>query len=452
MKIYHISVLLCVSVFSGAAQPLLRIDIPRTKRALPEGSDRQGTAPAFAIRGMKGWAWLAEQYLSEIPVMAKYRMNFLMNCYSSLWDLGERGRWVTNRKMNFWYKPLPAARKRDFERIVRSCQRHSIEFCFSLNPNLMSDRPFNYNSREDLEMLWSHYAWMQSLGVKWFNVSLDDIGERLEADGQAKLLNEILQRLRKRDREAQLVFCPTWYAGTGEAAKETPNRLGSGDTPGQRYTRTLAQKLDPDIYLFWTGSEVCPLTISKEDALKYRALARHRLLLWDNYPVNDQHASLHLGPVRGRGADLAEVLSGYIGNALSFQNEANRIPMLTIADYLWNPRAYDPERSIGQTIAHLGETEEQREALRDLVELYPGRLWDGSRLTGWNSLRERFRRLLEAGSRAESEALADRAEVTYGRLGKAFPGKFEATRELLSSDIRAMRAEFAKAFSAARPQ
>lgn len=182
------AVLLLVST-AFAAGPPLHVTLPSEPRAFPEGSGRS----AFALRGMKGWAWSPEQYLAEIPVMARYRMNFLMNCYSSLWELGERGRWVTDRKMNFWYRPLPPARKRAFEQVVASAKSHGIQFCFSLNPNLMSDRPFDYSSPADLESLWQHYAWMQSLGVKWFNVSLDDIGERIDAAGQARLLNSTLR-------------------------------------------------------------------------------------------------------------------------------------------------------------------------------------------------------------------------------------------------------------------
>ena len=399
-----------------------------------------GAQSRFEIRGMKGWAWSPEQYLAEIPVMAKCRMNFLMNCYSSLWDLGEHGRWVTDRKMNFWYRPLPETRKRSFEKVVRSAKEHGLQFCFSLNPNLRSDRPFDYNSPQDFELLWRYYDWMQSLGVQWFNLSLDDIGERIEANGQARLLNQLLARLRKRDPGAQLIFCPTWYAGTGEAARESSHRLGRGDTPGHRYTRILAEQLHPDIYLFWTGSDVGPLQITRQDAEKYRALVRHRIFLWDNYPVNDQRPTLHLGPLTGRDPSLPEVVSGYIGNPLGFQNEANRLPMLTIAGYLWNPAGYNPDRSIGQAILHLGQTPEQREALRELVELYPGRLHDGSMSTAWNALRHRFDQLSKPGDRAAAGELLDRATLAARHLRKAFPGRFQATLEVLDEDIRAMRA------------
>ena len=36
------------------------------------------------------------------------------------------------------------------------------------------------------------------------------------------------------------------------------------------------------------------------------------------------------------------------------QNEINRIPLATCADYAYNPRAYDPSRSVGQAILGRG--------------------------------------------------------------------------------------------------
>jgi hypothetical protein len=109
--------------------------------------------------------------------------------------------------------------------------------------------------------------------------------------------------------------------------------LGAGDTLGVRYTKELAEKLDPDVYLFRTGPGVFSLTTTAEDAENYERLSRHRVFIWDNYPVNDQNPTLHLGPLMGRDPRLARVVDGYVSNPLSSQNEANRIPMLTIADY-----------------------------------------------------------------------------------------------------------------------
>lgn len=459
--LYGIALLLVLSRFELAeygATPqesnarTFGVVLPERVRPLPEPLSPDHAVPSFKFRGLKGWAWVPEQYLAEIPVMSKYKMNFLMNCYTSLWDLEDHGTWarMPSNLSNHWYRPLPQEKKQAYERVARECKKHGIEFCFSVNPNLSSDRPFDYNDPKDLEALWQHYAWMQGLGVRWFNISLDDISQRIDAAGQAKLVNAVLRRLRVKDPEANMTFTPTWYAGPNGSEGESSPRLGMGDTPGVRYIRELAEKLDPDVYLFWTGPEVCPLTITAKGAEEYQRLSKHRLFIWDNYPVNDQNPTMHLGPLMGRDPQLARAVEGFVANAQSPQNEANRIPLLTIADYTWNPEAYDSARSIGQSVVHLCQTREQRLALKDLVELYPGRLVDGSLSTGWNSLRSRFLATLDKDSANAALDVIKNAEGVSRRMAEVFPSEFALARRTLDADIAGMREEFAKKYPSAK--
>ena len=120
------------------------------------------------------------------------------------------------------------------------------------------------------------------------------------------------------------------------------------------------------------------------------------------------------------------------------QNEANRIPLLTIADYLWNPQQYDPTRSIGQSIAHLGDTSAKRQILSNLVELYPGRLWDKSKFSGWNSLRARFDQLLQHRERSEARGLLTKAQVTLKQMKAIFPDSRSSGTQVLEQDVTAM--------------
>ena len=426
------------------------VTLPQRIEALPFGSERSGSRPAFAIRGVKGWAWSPEQYLAEIPVLAKYRLNFLINCYTSLWELGPHGALAAGRSINLWYRPLSPEKKAGFEKVIRACQEHGVTFCFSINPNLRSDRAFDYDHADDMNALWQHYAWSQKLGVRWFNISLDDINTGINAAGQARAVNGLLQRLRVHDPQAQLTFCPTWYSGTGDSGIETNTTLGikvgslarGVETPGVLYTKALAEKLHPDVYLFWTGPDVCSLTISAEQARRYKALCGHRILLFDNYPVNDQAPTLHLGPFSGRSADLCSAIDGYFLNSMSYQNEANRIPVLTLADYLWNPQQYDPARSIGQAIAHLADTPAWREVLCNLVELYPGRFWDKSKLTEWNSLRARFDQLLQRGEQSEARRLFAKANATLQKMKTMSSDAWSSGEEVLEEDVAAMVRRF----------
>lgn len=428
-----------------------QIQLPTQIAPLPFRSAK--SQPSFKLRGIKGYAWSPEQYLAEIPVMAKYGLNFLMNCYSSFWDLGPHGAWVTDRPMNFWYRPLADGKRLAFEEVIHSCQKHGITFCLSINPNLKSDRPFDYANPKDLDALWQHYAWAQKLGVTWFNISLDDIDRNISAEGHAALVNTMLDRLRKVDPRAQLTFCPTWYAGTGEAEIETSHMLGrrkrtspnaDTETPGMKYVKTLAEQLHQDVYIFWTGPVVESPTITVAQATRYKTLIKHRVILWDNYPVNDQLPTLDLGPSRGRDPELHAVLDGYMSNSMGYENEANRIPLLTIADYLSNPREYDPERSIGQSIMHLANTRAKREALRSFIELYPGRLWDGTSRAQWNSLRALFEQYLAQNKRQDAQALATRAKDTLAQLKPMFQDEWTSGTRILEMDVNAMHERLAK--------
>jgi len=384
-----------------------------------------GREPGFKFRGTKGWMWTPPQYLSEIPVLAKYKMNFLMNCYTSMCDV-EHYKWG-DPNVNRWWEPLPEEKKAAYAKVVKACQEQGISFCFSMNPNLCSKRFVNSGEAKDVEALWQHYAWAQGLGVKWFNISLDDISQGIDAAAQAKVVNQILRRLREKDPGAQMIFCPTYYWGDGTGKEQKP------------YLETLARELDRDVYVFWTGDAVVG-RITRKAAETFRGIVQRRLFLWDNYPVNDARPTMHLGPVTGRDPDLCEVIDGYMSNPLCQQNEANRIPLLTCADYAYNPGAYDPVRSIGQAIVHLAETPAQRDVMRDLVEAYPGMLIYGNGDTGFNAVRHKYAQITGMPhSRQAAEAYIEYLERLAVRMKEAFPHGYVAETKTLDTDIQSLR-------------
>ena len=180
--------------------------------------------------------------------------------------------------------------------------------------------------------------------------------------------------------------------------------------------------------------------ISVRAAEGFRAAVGHRLVIWDNYPVNDRTGALHLGPVSGREAGLAHVAFGYMSNPHAPQNEINRLPLATCADFAWNPWAYDPARSIGQALLRFGGTRAGAETLKSLVELYPGNLACGVPRTDYNSLAEEFGRLLAGpDGRAAAGELVVRAEAVAAALDPQFPSRFADARRMLRADIARLR-------------
>jgi len=398
-------------------------DLPAETRPFPEPLP-EGKQPGFKIRGIRGWGWAPEQYLAEIPVLAKYKMNFLMNCYISLFEYYPRH--GVQFPSNKWWVPVPSPKREGFEEVVRACKKHGIEFCFSMNPQVRSTRPLSYDSEKDIDDLWAHYAWMQGLGVKWFSLCVDDIGQGDDPHGQAKVVAEILRRLRATDPGAQMIFCPTHYHGWGT---------------GDAYLATLSLELPEDVYVFWTGPQIISLSIPTECAKSYRNAIKRRLIIWDNICANDAAPVLHLGPVSRYDASLCEVADGYIFNPHHPQNEINRIPMLTCADYAYNPWAYDPKRSIGQAILHLADTPGQRQLLKDLVELYPGRTALRGRTHCRSPLINRFYTVFdEPKGIEEAEAILAQVKGIATRLQAEFPGRYAATLETIQYHISQMQA------------
>jgi hypothetical protein len=132
-----------------------------------------------------------------------------------------------------------------------------------------------------------------------------------------------------------------------------------------------------------------------------------------------------------------------MSNPLCPQNDINRIPLFTCADYALSPAAYDPLRSIGQAIEALAPDAPQQQALKHLVELYPGMLLYGRTGTGYNPVLERFRALLQSpDGKARAKAFKTRVRSVLEELDTAFPGQYKKTKETLRSHLDQMSEDF----------
>jgi hypothetical protein len=201
------------------------------------------------------------------------------------------------------------------------------------------------------------------------------------------------------------------------------------------YLEAIGNELHPDAYVFWGGDGSVTQRVSRLAAESYRDTVKHRLILWDNYPVNDGYPTLHLGPLTGRDPTLCEVIDGYMSNPMAPQSQINRIPLATCADYAYNPKAYNSVRSIGQAILRWAKTEPQQMALKELVEAYPGFLVTGGG-TRANAIRAKLEALSEAPeSREAAETLLRKMEGILERLESQFPNLFSDARKTVRDDI-----------------
>jgi hyaluronoglucosaminidase len=118
---------------------------------------------------------------------------------------------------------------------------------------------------------------------------------------------------------------------------------------------------------------VVSTTVTPNDGDEFSKVVRRKPKLWDNYPVNDYFRDnkparlrLNLGPFVGRSTDLCDHLAGYLSNPMN-EWEASKLPLLTLADYLRDPKLYSSEESFQNSVSELYSHEEAYEQLRAII-------------------------------------------------------------------------------------
>lgn len=136
---------------------------------------------------------------------------------------------------------------------------------------------------------------------------------------------------------------------------------GTRDSPYLRAIRADGG-LDPGVGVMWTGTAVVSTTIAASDAAAYaRLVGRDRVTIWDNYPVHDMTGPvlgrppprLFLGPYEGRDPDLDAAADGVLVDPMQLPL-ATRIPLATVAEYLGDPRGYDPGAAWARALEEAG--------------------------------------------------------------------------------------------------
>jgi hyaluronoglucosaminidase len=260
-----------------------------------------------------------------------------------------------------WADPYPDEELERLRELVAQAQRHGVGFAYAIAPGLSI-----CHARDDeLARLLAKCEQVRDVGAASVQLLWDDLEHTLTcaedreryggesspvAAAQAELSNRFAREL---DQPGPLVVCPTAYAGTE-------------DSP---YRRTFRRLLAPETVVYWTGPEVVSIAITREELdVAAARFGGRRLVIWDNYPVNDfDPARLFLAPLRARDPRLFDgPLAGLIANAM-LQAVPSKLPLATVADFLRDPRGYDPLWSFQRALHTYGE-----EVLDALRRLAPG--------------------------------------------------------------------------------
>ena len=279
------------------------------------------------IEGFYGPTWENSKRLSVMKLMASYGMNTFF--YAPKDDIYHRAKW---RDL------YPENELTQLKNLFNVARENFFDFHWTIGPGLT----YKYTSDEDFKLLINKIKSVYDIGVRNFGLLLDDIPWDFQYEEDAKafdsvvdahiyLVNKTYSALKEIDTSINLTVCPTQYSGNCN----------------DYYITKFGCNIPADVDLFWTGAEICSrvLTVREADELTYST--NHRPLYWDNFPVNDceMFQEMHLGALIGRDKDLYKHCEGIISNVMEFA-ECSKIPLMTIADYLWNPITYNPEESL----------------------------------------------------------------------------------------------------------
>src|SRR3954447_19015797 len=277
------------------------------------------------VEGFYGTPWSQAERLAHLEFSAGVGLNTYV--YAPKDDPYHRVRWT---------EPYPPAELARLAELAAAARAAGIRFVYAISPALT----MRFADERDDRALAAKAGQLYDAGVDRFALFFDDVPTELShpddlrrwpGEGAAGAAHgEACTRfadgfLAARGIREPLLVCPTDYAGTGVTA----------------YRRQFARTAPPDVFVAWTGHDVVVDTVSRDDIDRAAASYQRRLVLWDNFPVNDFEPSrVFLGPLTGRPTDLSgSGLEGILANPMP-EAVPSRIPLVSVADWAADPAGY----------------------------------------------------------------------------------------------------------------
>lgn len=253
------------------------------------------------IEGFYGTPWSHDDRMEHLRFSGRHKLNVYV--YAPKDDPYHR---------ECWREPYPVEELERLGELVDEARRQHVRFVFAISPGLSMD----YGDPGDRAALLAKVRQVREVGVGAFALLFDDIPpDPAHAAAHAELCGWFPER--------PLIMVPTDYAGTAPSP----------------YRDVLAASLPQDVLVWWTGADVVVGAVSEREAAAAASSYGHRLTLWDNFPVNDfDFQRVFLGPLTGRDTTLD--LAGITANPM-VHAAASQLALATVADWAWNPAAYD---------------------------------------------------------------------------------------------------------------
>ena len=290
-------------------------------------------------------------------------------------------RFIGARDMNTYVyapkdDPLHRAQWRDlyaradiegFVRLARIASACGVRFVYAIAPGLS----YAASDPSEFARLAGKIGQLLDAGVHGIALLFDDLtadSSALNPVVQADLVAQVRELLPAGPCRDAFWFIGNHYAGRGRDL-EAGRVAFPGLYPGhpRDWFDAYAERVPAEVPVGWTGPAVFSARLDAGDAAEFCRFARRPVLVWDNFPVNDAllRSSLFLGPYLGRDPRLVDEVDGILAN-LMLQPSAQRIALATVADFLRDPLAYDPESSHAQAVEEVGAA--GADALRVFVD------------------------------------------------------------------------------------
>ncbi len=287
------------------------------------------------VEGFYGTPWSHSERLSMLEFLGRHKMNSYF--YGPKDDPFHRDR---------WREPYPEKEGKEISELAQAARDRGVNFYWAIHPG--ADIVWDGSERREIVDKFRH---MHDLGVRAFAVFFDDIsGEGTKATRQAELLNYIDSAFIAANPDvAPLVMCPTVYNEAFQKSYESD------------YLDGLRENLNQGVQVMWTGRNVMADIDSPTMDWVNPKIGR-KAFIWWNFPVSDYvKDKVLLGPAYGNTPDIADKLAGFVSNPMQYP-EASKIAIYGVGDYLWNMKAYNPDRAWNEAISLLipGAAEEMK--------------------------------------------------------------------------------------------
>ena len=248
------------------------------------------------IEGFYGRSWSHSTRLAYADYLQYMGLNSYIYCPKS--DPFLRKRWQERWPAHIWV---------EIKELALAYAARGINCGIGLSPFALYE---NYGLAQQ-HALKAKVEYLAELEMPILAILFDDMPGSLDAlaERQAQIVADVCEWAPR----SRILVCPTYYTFDPVLEKHF------GAMP-QHYWSDLGRHLPRSVDVFWTGNRVCSESIATEDINQISAQLGRKVLLWDNYPVNDgaQRSNyLYCSELAARDSELSDHITGHFCNPMN---------------------------------------------------------------------------------------------------------------------------------------